>query len=93
MRQLNWPTAFTLVFGDLPLVVYGVAGLRVYPAVMLPVPAIGTSAVCHARRQTRRTALAARAAADYQHAAALVSAPLPDMPTVPLRWAVRRQRR
>ena len=89
MTNLTWPAAFVLVFGGVPLVVSGVAVLCVYPAIVLPVLVTVLGAVWLGRNQARRDGLAARA--DQQHAvlAALVAAPLPDLPTVPIRRAFR----
>jgi hypothetical protein len=49
-RQLNSPSAFALVVVGVPLVLVGVAVLRVYPAVMLPVLAVGAAAGCSTPR-------------------------------------------
>jgi membrane protein implicated in regulation of membrane protease activity len=89
MRNISWPTAFALVFGIVPLVVFGIAVLCTYPAGATGFLAVAAAVVLYERRQTRRTALARRCSADYQRAAALVAAPLPDMPTVPMRKVVR----
>ena len=85
MSRLDWPEAFAIVFGVVPLVIFGIAVLCAFPAVVLPVLATTMGAVCLARRQARRDALAARCAAEYPFAATLVAAPLPDLPTVPMR--------
>lgn len=86
MRRFDcsWPTAFVLVFGGMPLVVFATAVLVTYPAVILPLLAMALGAVWFGRKQSRRDALAERAAAEYPFAAALVAAPLPDMPTIPM---------
>lgn len=88
--RLTWPMAFALVFGGLPLIVFGVAVLCAYPAIMLPVFVVAMATFCYCRRQVVHAALAARCSAEYQHAAALVAAPLPDLPTVPMRGRVLR---
>lgn len=87
--NLNWPTAFVLVFGGMPLVVFAAAVLVAYPGIFLPSFTTMLIAAWFGRRQSRRDALAARCAAGYPLAAAFVAAPLPDLPTVPLRRALR----
>ena len=86
MPNITWPTAFALVFGGMPLVVFGTAVLVGYPLVVLPLLAIFLGAVLLGRRQARHDALAERAAAGYPFAAALVAQPLLDLPTVPRRY-------
>jgi hypothetical protein len=90
MTRLNWPTAFALVFGGLPALVFAAAVLCTYP---VPVLCFSTGAalfVLGDRAGRRRAAVSARAAVEYRRATALVAAPLPDMPTDSLRAAVRR---
>ena len=87
MRQLTWPQAFALVFGALPAFAFTVAVLGVYPLVGWPLLASGAFAIGAYRRHVHFAALAARALADYPANLALVAAPLPELPTVPMRRA------
>lgn len=89
MKPLNWPTAFALVFAGLPAFVFATAVVFVYPHIALPLLLGGTAAVWQSRRKARRDALAARADAQHTALAALVAGPLPPLPTVPMRRAVR----
>ena len=85
MKSLTWPQAFALVFGALPASVFTVAVLGVYPLVGWPVLAGVVTAYGLHRRARRRAALALRADATHAANLALVAAPLPDLPTVPIR--------
>lgn len=85
MRQLTWPQAFALVFGALPAFVFTVAVLGVYPLVGWPILAGAVTAYGLHRRVRRREALALRAEATHAANLTLVAAPLPEMPTVPIR--------
>lgn len=98
-RQMNWPTAFALVFGALPALVFAVAVLCAYPGVVLPLCTGAALFVVGDRAGRRRAAVATRAAVEYRRnaavVAAVVAAPLPTRdlctaPTVPLRRQVRR---
>lgn len=94
-RQMNWPTAFALVLGGLPALVFAVAVLCAYPGVVLPLCTGAALFVVGDRAGRRRAAIATRAAAEYRRNAALVAAPLPardpcTAPTVPLRRQKRR---
>ena len=89
MKQLSWPTAFALVFGALPAFVFAVAVIATTPLVGWPLLASGAFAYGAYRRHVQMAALAARAELLYPANAALVAAPLPDMPTVPLRRPLR----
>jgi hypothetical protein len=80
-RQMNWPTAFALVFGGLPALVLAVFVLCAYP---IPALCFSTGValfVLGDRAGRRKAAVAARAAAEYRHNAALVAQPLSPMPT------------
>lgn len=93
-RQLNWPTAFALVFGGLPALMLAVFVLCAYP---IPALCFSTGAalfVLGDRAGRRKAAVATRAAVEYRHNAALVAQPLPpraprrtlhDAPTQPAR--------
>lgn len=85
MNRMTWPMAFALVFGAVPFAVFMVAVCAVYPFVGVPI--VAGAVVAHGAyvRYRRDAALIDRAAVDYPRAAALVAAPLPDMPTVPNR--------
>lgn len=76
-RSISWPAAFAFVFGGVPLAVLAVFAVCAYPLVGLPLAVLGVAATCYERRQTRRAALADRAAAQYARNAAVVAAPLP----------------
>src|SRR5262245_45233709 len=86
-RRLTWPDAFALVFGGVPLVVIVLAAIAAYPGAMLPLFFGAGLFTAGTRIARRRTALAQRAALDYPRNAAIVAAPLPPMPTVPIRRA------
>ena len=43
--NLNWPTAFVVVFGGVPLVLFGTAVLVAYPGIVLPLLATVLGAV------------------------------------------------
>lgn len=77
MTPISWPTAFAVVFGGVPLAILAVFVVCAYPLVGLPLAVIGAAATCYERRETRRAALADRAAAEYARNAAAVAAPLP----------------
>lgn len=85
MRQITWPVAFVLVFGVLPAFAFTVAVAVTYPAQALPFFGGVAVFIAAERIGRRRAAVAARAALAYRHNAAIVVAPLPDMPTVPIR--------
>lgn len=85
MPDITWPQAFVIVFGGLPLVVFATAVVFTYPVLGLPLLATALGAVWFARRQSRRDALLERANQQHPALAAFVAAPLPDMPTVPMR--------
>jgi len=84
---LDWPTAFVIAFGGVPLVMFGIAVVFAFPAISLPILGIGGAAWVLLRRQARHDAIASRCAREYPLAAALVARPLPDLPTVPMRRA------
>ena len=88
MTRLNWPTAFALVFGALPALALLLAVLCVYPAPALSFAFGAACFVAGDRIGRRRAAIAERAAVEYRSNAALIAAPLPELPTVPAR-AVR----
>lgn len=85
MRAITWPVAFVLVFGALPAFIFGVAVLCTFPGQALPFAGGIALFVLAERISRRRTAVAERAALEYPRNAAIVAAPLPDMPTIPLR--------
>ena len=87
MKQLTWPQAFVLVFGALPAFMFTVAVLGVYPATGVPLVLGALAAYGLHRRARTRAALALRASANYPANLALVSAPLPEPPTMPMRRA------
>lgn len=87
MKSLTWPQAFVLVFGALPAFMFTVAVISVYPMTGVPLVLGGLAAYGLHRRGRTRAALALRAAANYPANLALVAAPLPELPTVPMRRA------
>ena len=89
MKQLTWPTAFALTFAGLPAFVFAVAVIATNPLVGWPLLASGAFAYGAYRRHVQMAELAARAELLYPANAALVAAPLPEMPTVPLRRPLR----
>ena len=85
MRRIDWPTAFAIVFGAVPLAVFLVAVLVAFPVQTLSFS--GGAAIfwtCE-RIGRRRAAVAERAALAYPRNAAIVAQPLPDLPTIPMR--------
>ena len=66
---------------------FTVAVLGVYPLVGWPLLVGGLAAFGLHRQGRVRTRLAARADAGYSASLALVAAPLPELPTVPMRRA------
>jgi hypothetical protein len=86
MPNLSWPMATTIIFAGMPAFVFSVAVVCAYPGIVLPMLGIACAAWGYRTKQARHAALAERAVAGYPFAAALVAAPLPDLPTVPRRY-------
>lgn len=83
--QMNpWPAAFVAVLGGVPLALFCVAVVIVYPAISIPLLATTSAALWLSRKHTRHNALAAHADAQHPALAALVAQPLPPMPTEPV---------
>jgi len=87
MKSLTWPQAFTITFAGLPAFMFTVAVIGVYPATGVPLVLGALAAYGVHRRARTQAALALRASADYPANLALVAAPLPELPTVPMRTA------